>query len=85
MFIDCGISFQTSFPALNCAGKMILLPIKDDKREDLVTWKIWVLSTWVENLVQYPEKPELLLMPGTDLNGVTTIETDVFIVGAGTS
>ncbi|KAF1970017.1 FAD/NAD(P)-binding domain-containing protein [Bimuria novae-zelandiae CBS 107.79] len=81
MFIDYGISFQTSSPALACAGKMVLLPVKEG---DQVAWKIWVLSTWVEDLIEYTEKEELLSLPGRSLNGNNPIKSDVLIVGAGT-
>jgi len=82
MFIDCGISFCTSSPSLDCMGKMVLLPVKS---EGAVSWKIWVLSTWVERLIQHPEDEKLLLAPSRKLAGVDAIETDVMIVGAGTS
>jgi hypothetical protein len=63
-------------------GKMVLLPVKSD---GVVCWKIWVLSTWVENLTQHPEDETLLLAPGRKLDGVDVLETDVLIVGGGTS
>lgn len=83
MFIDCGLSFSTISPKLNCAGKMVLLPVKVD---GALTWKIWVLSTWVDHITQHPEDETLLSHPGRgDLVGTQTIETDVFIIGAGSS
>jgi len=82
MFLDCGISFGTRSPALNCTGKMLLLPVQS---EGVVSWKMWVLSTWVEQLVQHPEDETLLLAPGRNLDGVEEVQTDVLIVGAGTS
>ncbi|KAI0010778.1 hypothetical protein F4779DRAFT_576077 [Xylariaceae sp. FL0662B] len=85
MFIDCGISFRTSSPELNCMGKMVLLPVKSDTAGGSVSWKIWVLSTWVDNIVQHPEDEKLLLSPSRNLDGIDIVETDVFIVGAGTS
>jgi hypothetical protein len=66
-------------------GRMIHLPVKSDGDKISVCWKIWVLSTWVENLAQFPENEALLLAPGRDLTGVETIETDVCIVGAGSA
>lgn len=82
MFINCSLSFSTSSPALSCAGKMVLLPMKTD---GAVTWKIWVLSTWVDHIIQQPEDVTLLSSPGRDLNNSDTINTDVFIIGAGSS
>jgi len=61
---------------------MLLLPVRS---EGTVSWKIWVLSTWIEQLVQHPEDETLLFAPGRDLDGVERVETDVLIVGAGTS
>ncbi|ROV95041.1 hypothetical protein VPNG_09489 [Cytospora leucostoma] len=84
MFIDCGLSFRTSSPALSCLGKMVLLPLKNEENE-AVSWRIWVLSTWVDQITQHPEDEMLLSSAGRDLSSHKTIETDVFIVGAGTS
>jgi hypothetical protein len=85
MFIDCDVSFSTSTPALDCGGKMILLPVRSDADDGPVLWKIWILSTWVENLAKHPESDALLTSPGRKLDGVDPIETDVFIVGGGSS
>lgn len=85
MFIDCFLTFRTSSPALNCKARAVLLPTKTDASEGSVSWKIWVLTTWVDSLVLQPEDTTLLTAPGRKLEGVDTIETDVFIVGAGTS
>jgi hypothetical protein len=85
MFIDCGISFRTSSPALSCTGRIILLPTKSRVGEAAESWKIWILSTWIENLIHHPEDEALLLSPGRKLDGIDKIETDVFIVGAGSS
>jgi hypothetical protein len=82
MFIDCGISFHTISPSLRCAGRMVLLPVNTDGDE---TWKVWVVSTWVEDLAQYPENRELLRLPGKCLNEQDIVATDVLVIGAGTS
>lgn len=82
MFIDCCLTFRTSSPALSCAGKIVLLPMNTD---GAVTWKIWVLSTWVDHIIQQPEDVTLLSSPGRELNTSDTINTDVFIIGAGSS
>jgi hypothetical protein len=60
------------------------LPVKTDA-EEAVAWKIWSLSTWVDNLVDQPEDEELLLSPSKKLDVAETINTDVFIIGAGSS
>jgi len=83
MFIDCGLSFCTSSPQLNRAGKMVLLPVEID---GVLTWKIWVLSTWVDHIIQHPEDEKLLSSAGReDLADSKTIETDVLIIGTGSS
>ncbi|KAF2871931.1 hypothetical protein BDV95DRAFT_606500 [Massariosphaeria phaeospora] len=82
MFIDCEISFRINSPALDCMGKMVLLPVKTNES---VCWKIWVLSTWVEKLMHHPEDESLLLTPGRRLTSVDAIETEVLIIGGGTS
>lgn len=83
MFIDCGLSFCTISPQLKCAGKMVLLPVRID---GALTWKIWVLSSWVDQIVQHPEQETLLSSPGRDdLVHKKMIETDVFIIGGGSS
>jgi hypothetical protein len=82
MYIDCPISFRSISPALECGGKVLLLPIKTDA---VVSWKIWSLSTWVEQLVHHPENEKLLSAPARELDGLERIETDVVIVGGGSS
>lgn len=84
MFIDCGLSFRTGSPALSCSGKMVLFPLKN-KEDEAVSWKIWVLSTRVDHISQHPEDETLLSSASRDLESNGTIETDVLIVGAGTS
>ncbi|KAI1348412.1 hypothetical protein F5Y01DRAFT_292573 [Xylaria sp. FL0043] len=85
MFIDCTISFRTSSPALGCMGKMMLLPVVTDLVCRTIAWEIWVLSTWTESLLDYPEDEKLLSVPGRQLRGLETVEIPVFILGAGTS
>ncbi|KAI0135358.1 hypothetical protein F4814DRAFT_400697 [Daldinia grandis] len=85
MFIDCGISFCTISPTLSCIGKMLLLPVKNDTTPGSVSWKIWALSTWVENIVQHPEDEMQLVSPSKNIDGLDTVETGVLIVGAGSS
>lgn len=85
MFIECEISFRTSSPELDCVGKLLLLPVESGPNEDTMGWKIWVLTTWIEQLVQHPEYESLLSAHGRKLDGIDRIETDVLIVGAGTS
>ncbi|KAE8371863.1 hypothetical protein BDV26DRAFT_275270 [Aspergillus bertholletiae] len=80
-FIDCGIIFRTSSPGATCKGKVILLPVTN--RDGTIEWKIWVLSTFLESLDLQPEDEALLQSPGKQLEGLTTFETDVFIVGGG--
>ncbi|KAI0410274.1 hypothetical protein F5X98DRAFT_386666 [Xylaria grammica] len=81
MFIQCIISFQTRSPALGCEGRMLLLPVKIDGEHSPVSWKIWFLTTWTEILLNYPEDESRLSAPSKQLDGLETLETDVFIIG----
>ncbi|OTB12181.1 hypothetical protein K445DRAFT_77133 [Daldinia sp. EC12] len=85
IFIDCGILFRTTSPALSCIGKMLLLPVIDNAATGSISWKVWTLSAWVENIVQHPEDEARLMSPSKSLDGLDTVETDVFILGAGSS
>lgn len=85
MFIDCNILFSTQFPALECMGRILLIPVKGEKDEDLESWKIWVLSTWVEDLKYFPINEDTLTTAGRDFTTDSVIETDVCIIGAGSA
>ncbi|KAI1475920.1 hypothetical protein F4774DRAFT_428595 [Daldinia eschscholtzii] len=65
--------------------KMLLLPVIDNAATGSISWKVWTLSAWVGNIVQYPEDEVQLMSPGKILNGLDTVETDVLIIGAGSS
>ncbi|KAG8676498.1 hypothetical protein FPOAC2_02628 [Fusarium poae] len=82
-FIDVTLSFRTSSPAATCSARVLLLPIQNTDEE--IEWKIWILSTNLENLDVHPEDTLLLQNPGLNLDGMKTIETDVFIIGGGNS
>jgi hypothetical protein len=43
-----------------------VLRVKPD--DGFVSWKIWILPTLVENLVQYLENEELLRRPGRKID-----------------
>lgn len=59
---------------------MLLLPIKDN---GILSWKIWSLCTRLESLDLQPEDESLLQAHGRSLDGLKTLETDVFIIGGG--
>ncbi|KAF4955915.1 hypothetical protein FSARC_11730 [Fusarium sarcochroum] len=82
-FIDVSLSFRTASPAATCSGRFLLLPVKTSS--GTLEWKIWILSTKLENLDIHPENESLLRLPGRNLDGVEEIETDVFIIGGGNS
>jgi hypothetical protein len=85
MFIDCGLAFRTSSPSLSCLGRLALLPARSEQSGE-IGWKIWVLSTWVDQITQHPEDVSLLSIPGNkDMEASETIETEVVIIGAGSS
>jgi hypothetical protein len=79
-FIDCDISFQTTKPAVRCTGKVAMVPVMDRGR---LAYKIWSLSTWIEDLEAHPENPALLQLPGSTPSGVEHFEMDVLILGGG--
>lgn len=63
---------------------MLLLPTKTTKNgNEVLQWKIWILSTKLDNLDLHPEDEGLLKSPAKKLEGLKTIETDVFILGGG--
>lgn len=67
-------------PATSCRGSMKLVPAK---AHDAISWKIWIFSTWVENLDIHPENTVLLDSPGRELEDIDQFETEVFIIGGG--
>lgn len=61
---------------------MLLLPLIENGSND-ISWKIWILSTRLEELASQSEDETLLRSPGRQLDNVENIETDVFIIGGG--
>lgn len=83
-FIDCGIVFRTASPAATCTGKVVLLPVKSRLNDnETIEWRIWVLSTILENLDLQKEDERLLRLPRKQLDSCGDFETDVFIIGGG--
>ncbi|RBQ77953.1 hypothetical protein FVER14953_09388 [Fusarium verticillioides] len=80
-FIDVALSFRTVSPTASCSARIVLLPIENSQGK--LEWKIWILSTKLENFDVHPENESLLRLPGRSLNGMTEIDTDVFIIGGG--
>ncbi|UPK90971.1 hypothetical protein LCI18_001906 [Fusarium solani-melongenae] len=80
-FIDASISFETKSPSAWCSGRVLLLPVKDDN--NALEWKIWVLSTKLENLDLHLEDESLLELPGRKVDNLDQFETDVLIIGGG--
>ncbi|TGJ78431.1 hypothetical protein E0Z10_g10326 [Xylaria hypoxylon] len=82
---------STQLPLADCLEAkpnpllMLLFPVRADASKGPISWKIWVLTTWAETLLQHPEDVKLLFSPGRDLDKLEIIETDVFILGAGTA
>ncbi|KAH7142874.1 hypothetical protein B0J13DRAFT_623463 [Dactylonectria estremocensis] len=83
-FIDCSVSFRTSSPAAIGSGRILLWPVKSGGSET-IQWKVWILSTKLDSLEVQPEDKSLLQAPRKALEGLQTIETDVFIIGGGNS
>lgn len=80
-FIESDLTFRTGSPQAACSGRLLLLPLRNEHGG--VEWKIWILSTKLENLDLQPEDESLLLKPPESLGGAETLETDVFIIGGG--
>lgn len=59
---------------------MLLLPTNHD---GTLSWKIWILCTWLESLDLQPEDESLLKAPARELQGSDPLETDIFIIGGG--
>lgn len=59
---------------------MLLLPAQDN---GVMSWKIWILCTWLESLDLHSEDKSLLQVPGRCLDDPKTMKTDVFIIGGG--
>lgn len=62
---------------------MVLLPVKSGLDSNAPEWKIWVLSTALENLDLQAENEELLRSPTRPLDSSNDFQTDVFIIGGG--
>lgn len=63
---------------------MLVLPTKTTENgNEVLQWKIWILSTKLDNLDLHQEDEGLLKSPAEALEGLETIETDAFIVGGG--
>lgn len=88
-WVEALFAFETAeSPAARCGGRVVLVPERTGEGEGEdggggVAWKIWVLSTWVDELKAFPEDVARLKTPGRNLEAEETIETDVFIIGAG--
>ncbi|RSL96375.1 hypothetical protein CEP52_011498 [Fusarium oligoseptatum] len=80
-FIDASISFETKSPGAWCSGRILLLPVKND--DNALEWKIWILSTKLENLDVHLEDESLLEIPGRKVDNLDYFDIDVFIIGGG--
>lgn len=82
-WVEGRFTFETSSPAAKCGGNVQLFP--EEGPDGDIVWKIWVLSTWIDGLKDFPEDVAGLKAPGRNLEDEQTIETDVFILGGGNS
>ncbi|KAL8393977.1 hypothetical protein RB595_003663 [Gaeumannomyces hyphopodioides] len=80
--LDCALAFRTGSPAATCTGQAFFLPVRNGG-DGPVEWKIWILSTRLENLDVHPENERLLRSPGMGLDDNGDFETEVMIIGAG--
>ncbi|KAK6844113.1 monooxygenase [Apiospora arundinis] len=83
-------SFRTKNPGAKCSGRAMLLPSEEHDNglgdvKKRIVWRIWVFSTWIDQLDLQPEDEALLHAPGRQLDTAgEIIETDVLIIGGGT-
>lgn len=80
-WIQGSFTFETTSPKGKGEGSVQLLPERE--ADGQTSWKIWTLTTWLEDYTEWPENPELLTAPGRKLDDVEHIDTDVLIVGGG--
>lgn len=59
----------------------MLLPVEGI--DGAIQWKIWILSTTLENLDLQHENEQLLQSPARHLDWKSDVKTDVFIIGGG--
>lgn len=80
-WISGSFTFETANPKAKCEGSVQLLP--EQGSDGQIKWKIWTLNTWLEDLAEWPEDPDVLTTPGRNLDDVEHIDTDVLIIGGG--
>lgn len=81
-WIEGLFTFETQSPAAKCGGRVTLFP--EQKSGDEIVWKIWALSTWVDDLVASPQNMDALKAPRRKVEEEgDAFETDVLILGGG--
>lgn len=80
-WIEGMFTFETQSPAARCGGRVTLFP--EQKSGDEIAWKIWTLSTWVDDLVASPQDMNALKAPRRKVEEEDAFETDVLILGGG--
>lgn len=80
-WISGSFTFDTTSPKGKAEGSLQLFPQRE--ADGQVKWKIWTLTTWLEDYADWPENPDLLTAPGRKLDDLEHIDTDVLIVGGG--
>ncbi|KAI0473870.1 FAD/NAD(P)-binding domain-containing protein [Xylariaceae sp. FL0804] len=84
-FLVVTATFRTGSPAAVATGRFLLLPIQarsPDGGKGL-RWRIWILTTWLEELRPQAENEDRLQLPGRDLSSAEAFDTDVLIIGGG--
>lgn len=80
-WIEFLFDFKTSSPKADCRGKMMLLYTPGE--HGLWSTKIWIMSTWLVDLADFPQMEERLRIPPEPQSDDRYLTTDVLIVGAG--
>ncbi|KAK2598827.1 hypothetical protein N8I77_012212 [Diaporthe amygdali] len=80
-WIQGSFTFETASPKAKGEGSVQLFP--ELGSDGQISWKLWILTTWLEDYADWPENTRLLTAPGRNLQDVEHIDTDVLIVGGG--
>lgn len=80
-WIEGLFTFETKSPAARCGGQIMLFP--EPRSDGGFVWKIWTLSTWIDDLVESPQDMSALQAPKRELDDADSFETDVLVLGGG--
>ncbi|KAI0597726.1 hypothetical protein F4775DRAFT_558367 [Biscogniauxia sp. FL1348] len=82
-WLACRFTFRTRKPLGSCCGKLMILPQTNPNGS--TDWKIWILGTWLQDLMEFPQDRTLLDMPLPNQETNNHIKTSALIIGGGNS